>query len=215
MKPLANCIIAFVAALTLLATCCLAQPPADTTPSSAPSARAVIDAVLRDVLAILRDPAVTRTDKLTRIRQVADQHIDFETFARLCLGRYWRDLSDAQRAEYVKEFENHMSATHGRVFDEYVDEDVMIIGERQEQRGDCTIQTKIVASEKAAGGRRELAKVDYRLRQKDSRWKIIDVTIDGVSMAANFRAEFQDIMAKGGIERLLKLLKEKNVAGKQ
>jgi phospholipid transport system substrate-binding protein len=108
-----------------------------------------------------------------------------------------------------------MSATHGRVFDQYVDEDVIVNGEHQEARGDYTVQTTIVENHSEPGKRKEVARVDYRLRQKDNRWKIIDVTIDNVSLASNYRAQFQDIMANGGIERLLKLLREKNVAGKK
>ena len=77
---------------------------------------------------------------------------------------------------------------HGKVFDEYVDEDVVVTGERQEQHGDYTVQTRIVANRIEAGRRKDVADVDYRLRQKDNRWRIIDITIDGVSMAVNYRA---------------------------
>jgi phospholipid transport system substrate-binding protein len=184
-------------------------------PGAALTARGVIEAVTHDVLNILRDPNLTRADKLTKIRAIADEQTDFETLARLSMGRYWRELSDSKRAEFVKEFEVYMSATHGKVFDQYVDEDVIVTGEHPETRGDSTVQTTIVENRSEAGRRKEVAKVDYRLRQKDNRWKIIDVTIDNVSLASNYRAQFQDIMANGGIERLLKLLREKNVAGKK
>jgi phospholipid transport system substrate-binding protein len=209
----------FVAAVGLVfgGNYCFSQAPATapTTAATAPaSPRGVVDAVVREVLGILRDSTLTRADKLTKIRAIADQQTDFETLARLSMGRFWRDLSDAQRAEFVKEFEVYVSTTHGKVFDEYVDEDVVITGERQEQRGDYTVQTVVVANRFDAGRRKDVANVDYRLRQKEDRWKIIDITISGVSMASNFRAQFQDIMANGGIERLLKLLREKNLAGK-
>ena len=38
------------------------------------------------------------------------------------------------------------------------------------------------------------------------------MTIDGVSLMANFRAQFQEIMANGGIDRMMKLLRDKNAA---
>jgi phospholipid transport system substrate-binding protein len=211
-------LVATAAGLLLAGTWCLGQAAANaptSAPTSAPTARGVIEAVVHGVLNILRDPALTKSDKRTKIRAIADEQTDFDTLARLSLGRYWRDLADSQRAEFVKEFEEYMSATHGRVFDQYVDEDVIITGEHQEARGDYTVQSTIVANRLEAGRRKEVAHVDYRMRQKDNRWKIIDVTIDGVSLATNFRAQFQDIMANGGIERLLKLLREKNVAGEQ
>ncbi len=42
---------------------------------------------------------------------------------------------------------------------------------------------------------------------------MIDIIIEGVSMVSNYRSQFQEIMASGGPERLLKLLREKNAKG--
>ncbi len=44
----------------------------------------------------------------------------------------------------------------------------------------------------------------------DGTWKIIDVTIEGLSLASNYRSQFQEIMANGGIDHLLTILREKN-----
>jgi phospholipid transport system substrate-binding protein len=57
-----------------------------------------------------------------------------------------------------------------------------------------------------------VAKVDYRLRKQDNQWKVIDFTIEDVSLVTNFRSQFQDTMSNGGIDQLLKLLHEKNTA---
>jgi phospholipid transport system substrate-binding protein len=82
-------------------------------------------------------------------------------------------------------------------------------GERQEQRDDVTVQTKILR-----GGGSDDVLVDYRLRKTaDGQWKIIDVIVEGVSLVSNFRSQFQDIVANGGPDRLLSLLKEKNASG--
>jgi phospholipid transport system substrate-binding protein len=40
--------------------------------------------------------------------------------------------------------------------------------------------------------------------------KFIDVIIDGVSIVTNYRSQFQDVMANGGFDKLIKLLREKN-----
>jgi len=79
-----------------------------------------------------------------------------------------------------------------------------------EADGDVTVLTKIIGDKD--GKRQDLAKVDYRLRKRGE-WRVIDVTVEGVSLVANFRSQFQSIMANGGINRLLSLLHEKNAAG--
>ena len=98
--------------------------------------------------------------------------------------------------------------TYGRNVDNYKNEKVAILGERPEARDDVTVQTKILR-----GGGSDDVLVDYRLRQADGQWKIIDVIIEGVSLVSNFRSQFQDIVANGGPDRLLELLREKNAAG--
>ena len=81
---------------------------------------------------------------------------------------------------------------------------MQILGERQAGHGDVVVQTKILR-----GGHSEDVVVDYRLRQRDGQWKIIDVVVEGVSLVSNFRSQFQDIVSNGGPDRLLTLLKEK------
>jgi phospholipid transport system substrate-binding protein len=107
----------------------------------------------------------------------------------------------------MDEFKKHLSVTYGDNVDKYRDESVVITGDRKELRGDWTVMTKVVGGSGASD-----FLVNYRLRQKDGRWWIIDIIIEGVSMVSNFRSQFQEIMANGGPERLLRLLKEKNAA---
>ena len=52
--------------------------------------------------------------------------------------------------------------------------------------------------------------VDYRLRQTNGEWKIIDVVIEGVSLVANYRTEFNSTVREVGIEGLIRNLHAKN-----
>jgi phospholipid transport system substrate-binding protein len=175
-----------------------------------PSARDVVDSQIKDALAVLRDAKLTPAQKGQKIGQIADQHTDFETLSRLTLGRYWRDLSADQRAAFVEAFKTHLSNTYGNLLNGYGGEDVKVTGDRREPDGDWTVQISVIGT--LNGTRRELVKVDCRLRRK-AEWKVIDVIPEGVSLVSLFRAQFQDIMANGGFDRLLGLLREK--VGKQ
>jgi hypothetical protein len=58
------------------------------------------------------------------------------------------------------------------------------------------VRTKIV------GGKNNDAIVDYRMRKgKDGTWRIIDVVIEGISLVANFRDQFREVIARGGPRR--------------
>lgn len=202
--------------LLIAAAWCGAQTPATAPTASSPApatARAVIESVTHDVLAVFRDSKLTKSERRQKIRAIAYANMDFDVLARLTLGRNWRDLTDARRTEFVAAFRQHLSATYSHTSDEYTDEDLVVGDDHAEARGDWTVQTRVLGTKD--GVRKEIAKLEYRLRKKDDRWLIIDVTIDGVSLMANFRAQFQEILSNGGIDKLLKLLKEKNAATDQ
>jgi phospholipid transport system substrate-binding protein len=193
--------------LGLLACWCAGQtqPAAAGAPASP---RAVIDKVLKDALAILRDGSLTKAQRTQKVREVAEQSMDFDTLAHLSLGPGWQGLTEAQRKEFTEEFRKHVIATYAHTTDEYTNEDLAVAADHAEPRGDWTVQTTVIGDKD--GRRQKIAEVDYRLRQRDAKWKIIDVTIDGVSLMANFRSQFQEIMGNGGYDKLIRMLREKN-----
>jgi phospholipid transport system substrate-binding protein len=160
------------------------------------------------VVVVLQDKSLSADQKRAKIQDIVKGYADYETMSRLVLARNWRGLTDEQKKQFVEEFKQHLSVTYGKNVESYHDEKVQIVGARDEGRGDWTVQTKIV---RPSGGADIL--VDYRLRQEDGEWRVIDLVIERVSLVANFRSQFQDVMANGGIDRLLKLLREKNAAG--
>jgi len=168
----------------------------------------VVDGLANRVLPILRDKSLTADQKREQIEQIAYQSMDFDTLSKLVLARNWPKFSPAQQAEFVQQFRRHLSVTYGKNIESYNNETVKILGERPETQGDVTVLTKILR-----GGSGADVVVDYRLRQRDGQWKIIDVIVEGVSLVSNFRSQFQGIVANGGPDRLLALLKEKNEKG--
>jgi phospholipid transport system substrate-binding protein len=168
----------------------------------------VVDGLANQVVPILQDKSLTSDQKREKIEQIAYTAMDFDTLSKLVLARNWSKFSSAQQIEFVQEFKRHLSVTYGRNVDNYHNEKVQILGEREATRGDVVVQTKILR-----GSHSEDVLVDYRLRQKDAQWKIIDVVVEGVSLVSNFRSQFEDIVATGGPDKLIALLKEKNIKG--
>jgi phospholipid transport system substrate-binding protein len=169
--------------------------------------RDVVKKTANDVVAVLADKSLSESDKRTRIETIVYAQIDFDTLSKLVLARHWVQLTPQQQDQFRHEFRQHLSITYGRNLDSYKNERVLITGDRKEQRDDWTVHTKIVR-----GGPDDIV-VDYRLRNRENLWRIIDVIVEGVSLVANFRSQFQEIMANGGITKLIKLLQEKNAKG--
>jgi phospholipid transport system substrate-binding protein len=170
--------------------------------------KAVVQRTSDQVLAVLKDGGLSADTKRTKVEAVVLASVDFPSLSKLVLARNWPKFSPGQQQEFIQEFQRHLSATYGKRLDEYRNETVQITGDRQESNGDWTVKSVI-----ARGGGGNDVTVDYRLRQTDGQWKIIDFIIERVSLVANFRAQFQDIVANGGPEKLLTLLKEKTAKG--
>lgn len=205
-KVASKLIAASVALLAALATFAPSAPQlacAATDPAAA-----VVEQTTSKVIAVLVDKGLSTEEKRKRVEDVVLQNVDFETLSKLVLARNWSRFTDSQRGEFMDLFKNHLAMTYGRNVDTYKNEKVQITGTRPETGGDATVKTKILRP----GGGGDIL-VDYRLRQRDGSWKIIDVVIEGVSLVSNFRSQFQDVVASGGPERLLALLREKNEKG--
>ena len=192
------------AALALTLGLALARPAAAALPSEPAG---VVEQTASRVIDILADKNASADDKRHRIQEIVYANLDFETLSKLVLARNWSRFDETQRAKFMNEFKQHLSMTYGRNVENYRNERVSILDSRQEPNGDVTVRSKILR-----GGPGDIA-VDYRLRQRDGAWRIIDVIIEGVSLVSNFRSQFQDVVASGGPDRLITLLAEKNAKG--
>jgi len=159
------------------------------------------------VIAVLARKDLSAEERRREIEQIVYTRFDFRTLSRLVMARNWRKLTPAQQQQFVEEFKRHLSLTYGRNIDNYHNEKVVITGEREEVRGDWTVKTEITRP----GA--DNIKVDYRLRKTNGVWRVIDVVIEGVSLVANYRSQFQSIMSRDGAAKLLELLHEKNEKG--
>lgn len=169
--------------------------------------RDAMQQVIDEVLAVLNDESLDKEQRRSAIEDIAYTRFDMKTVSRLVLARSWKKFSPEQREEYMAEFRTYLSNNYSSRIERYEQEQVEIIGTRDEPRGDVTVQTRIV------GGEFENALVDYRMRQKEGEWRIIDVIIEGISLVSNFRDQFKEVLSRGGPEHLLSKLREKNALG--
>ena len=201
-SPIQSTAVAVAAlAAALLATPIAGEGVAQAT-RSAPMA--VISDTVDEVLTVLNDASLGSEARRSRIEKIAYRRFDFVTMSRLVVARYWKRFTPAQQEELVREFKAFLARTYGDRIDRYNQEQIEIVGERQEPRGDVSVLTRIV------GGEYDGADVNYRLRGKDGRWRIIDVKIEGISIVLNYRDQFKAVLSRGGPEGLLEALQEKN-----
>lgn len=159
------------------------------------------------VVAVLADKSRGVDEKRRQVEDIVYARFDFTVMSRLVIARNWSRFSADQQAQFVEEFKRHLSITYGRNVETYNDERAVVTGDRAESQGDWTVKTKVIRPSAAP------ILVDYRLRKAGDTWHVIDVIIEGVSLVANFRSQFQEIVSTDGPAKLIDLLREKNTKG--
>ena len=132
-------------------------------------------------------------------------HLDEVTIAKLALGKNWRNASREQKIEFINEFRDLLIRTYGKSLSEFSDQTINYFPVKLAAGEDKVV----VKSEVLQSGGPSIP-VAYRMRLKDNEWKVYDLSIDGVSLVTSYRGTFAQEIRKGGMEGLLKLLKDKN-----
>ena len=132
-------------------------------------------------------------------------HLDEVTIAKLALGKNWRAASREQKLEFINEFRNLLIRTYGKSLSEFSDQEINYFPVRLKEG-----EEKVVVKSEVLQPGGPSIPVSYRMRIKDDAWKVYDLSIDGVSLVTSYRGTFDQEVRKGGIEGLIKYLKDKN-----
>lgn len=145
-------------------------------------------------------------DKPTLMRQIGpvlEKHIRFDVMTRRAIGPGWREFDAAQQKQAIALFTKLVIRSYGSRF---------TIGELPE--------VKYQSAAEAAAGRVDVSTVTiyqgsrygvvYRMEEAEG-WHTTDVVIEGVSMVANYRSQFDPVYKKGGVPGVIAAL-EKSAA---
>ena len=132
-------------------------------------------------------------------------HFDFSAMTDLALGRYKDDVNEQQRPEIVNEFRMLLVRTYSSALLEYTDQVLVYLPmEGSEAEGEVTVRTEI----EQAGG--FPIPINYVLRNGDDGWKVLDISVDEVSLVTNYRSSFARAIKKKGIDGLIETLRGRN-----
>ena len=172
--------------------------------ASTDAPRQVIQEAMDEVLVVLKDKSKPSADRQKRIEEIAYARFDFDRMSKLVLAKNFKTMSDAQKDGFTQEFKKHLSLTYGRRLESYSNEKIDVGAAREEKNGDVSVKTKIL------GGAANGVEIEYRMHEDAGKWRVIDVTIEGVSLIANFRSQVQDIIRAEGADKLIEKLRQKN-----
>lgn len=131
--------------------------------------------------------------------------LDVDELGQRALGEHYAKLTSAQRKEYLTLLRQLVEANYVKAMRSNSTYEVRYLDE-VEQDGARLVKTELAIQR---NGRPEVMSVDYRLRKNADQWRAFDLVTDGVGLVENYRAQFNQIIAKEGIGGLLERMRKK------
>jgi phospholipid transport system substrate-binding protein len=142
---------------------------------------------------------ITQKEKTERFRKLFNELFDIPAIARFVVGRYWRTAQPAEQERFLKVFEDVIVYTWSRRFSEYNGQTLKVESTAPDGEDGHIVNSRIVGKSKG-----ESAGVAWRLRKREDGLRVVDVIIEGVSMAITYRQEYSTIIAQqGGVPGLI------------
>lgn len=170
-------------------------------------AKAFIGQLSEEVLTQLTDADLPLAKQEERFKAIVTKYIAFKSIARWVIGgRSWKRASEEQREEYMRLYGDLMVATYAHRFQGYSGEALKVTKARIIDANQALVESQI-----AREGADKPLTINWRVRGADGNYRIIDIMVEGLSMAQTQRSEFKSFMrANGGdMNALLANLEER------
>lgn len=157
-----------------------------------------------DVIKILVNKNEKMSTRKEKFRQEIHEHFDLKTIGRFILARHWRRMIPEQQVTYLQLFEEAIIENYASQFDDYNNQDLVIMSSRPTDDGGVLVKSDI----RRPGG--EPLHVDWKIFNTSKGLKVLDVIVNNVSMSITLRNEYSGaIQSRGGYNGLLDYLREK------
>ncbi len=176
-----------------------------TPPSVTQAAEELIRRTVEAVFAVLRDPALAKDTRLrlSRLREVVDPVFDWTTMAQSCLGHHWRKLSDAERAEFVRVFKELLAQRYMDDINRFRGTEQVMVRGSEKLEALVRVKTLLITSSQ------EQVPMDYVLEEQSAGLRVVDLSIEGVSLVNHYRTTFSRFLVNKPFSELLDQLKRK------
>lgn len=155
-------------------------------------AQAFIQDMAKRGIDFLANPDLTLEQRKAEFKKLLQGSFDIKAIGRFTMGRYWGGMSESQRTEFQKLFEAMIIETYSRRFNDYDGQDFDVGSASPQGKADTLVRSHILDT----NGQK--ISVDWRVRDRNGSYKVIDIIVEGVSMATTQRSEFASIIQRGG-----------------
>ncbi len=145
-------------------------------------------------VARLTEPDLAADELERRFRSLFKEGFDLPEIGRFVLGRYWRRASEPEQAAFLATFEDLMAHRFLPLFSEYSGEKFAVGRVRPLKNNPDFVSV----SSRLLREQGEPIHVAWRVRKLDDGFKIVDVVVEGISIAVMLRSEYRSVLKRNG-----------------
>src|SRR5580765_469194 len=168
----------------------------------------VKNVTLEVVELITKDKEIQAGDRAKLIQLIDAKvlpHFNFTAMTALALGQSWNKATPEQKKRLTEEFRTLLVRTYASALAAYSEQKLEFRPLRAKPTDtDVTVQVRVLQP-----GAQPVP-IDYSMEKTAGGWKVYDVMVGGVSLVANYRTEFANVVRESGIDGLIKSLQTKN-----
>ena len=197
---------AFTTGIAAVAVLAFAAPVGTAFAQAQGDAAAFVAEFTRKGITDILAAPIANTEKQARFRDIFKTYFDLPGIGRFVLTRYWAAATPDEQAKFTRLFEDVIVYTWSRRFSEYNGQSLMIQGQQADGKDGTLVKSTIVGNNSSHFG------VDWRLRKRPEGFKVLDIVVEGVSMAITYRQDYSTVISQTGSFAGLLTQMEKQVA---
>ncbi|MSO98898.1 MAG: ABC transporter substrate-binding protein [Rhodospirillaceae bacterium] len=143
---------------------------------------------IKDILGV----AISRREKTDRFRVLFKDFFDIPSIGRFVLGRFARAASAEDNQKFSTLFEDVIVYTWSRRFAEYKGQTLKVKDSTPDGEDGAVVNSDILGNDGQSFA------VSWRLRKRETGFRVVDVIIEGVSMAITYRQEYATVIQQSG-----------------
>ena len=157
-----------------------------------------------DEAAVALGQNISKELKIVKLKTIANKSVDIEGIGLYSIGKRRKELTDTQKEEYLEIFKKYFLKSFASRLAQYSDPKIRVDSEKYLNKKYTMVSSVLVATDD-----KPEVKIDWRVITKDPENPlIIDVIIEGVSLAKVQKEEFNAIIQNndGDLNALFKNL---------
>jgi len=160
------------------------------------------------VMEIFQDKSLKDEQKEKKLEVIFRDSMDLYWIARFSLGRYWEQIDQKQKDQYLQSFDDYMIKSYVPNFKSYTNKKINILDVSEVRINEYAVKTELAANEDPTNKMLVVFRVT-KSGPGSNDYKIFDIVAENVSLLATQRSEFASIISESGFNSLITSLAKK------